>query len=93
MDPSCADAHAALAAILFFSAWNWSGAKKSLERALEPNPGHTEARLLYGQVLEALGRVEEGLESKLRASATMQSAAVHLQISVCYWHQGFRRCR
>jgi DNA-binding winged helix-turn-helix (wHTH) protein len=88
MDPACADAQVALAAVLFFSEWNWPAAKKSFERALELDPAHTEARILYGQLLEALGRIEEGLQSKLRAlERDPQSAAVHLQISMSYWHQ------
>jgi tetratricopeptide (TPR) repeat protein len=60
MDDWCADAQAALAAVLFWSEWNWAGAERSLERALEINPNHTEAYLLYGRLLEARGRVEEG---------------------------------
>jgi len=34
MDPGCADAQAALGAVLFFSEWNWAAAERSLQRAL-----------------------------------------------------------
>jgi tetratricopeptide (TPR) repeat protein len=88
MDPACADAQVALGAVLFFSEWNWADAKRSLERALELNPHHTEAYLLYGQLLEALGRLEEGLETKMRAlERDPHSPMVHLQISISYWNQ------
>jgi DNA-binding winged helix-turn-helix (wHTH) protein len=88
MDPACADAQVALGAVLFFSEWNWAGAKKSLERALELNPHHTEAYVLYGQLLEALGKLEEGLETKMRAlERDPHSPMVHLQVSISYWNQ------
>ena len=42
MDAANADAQAALGAVLFLSDWNWVGAERSLRRALELNPSHTE---------------------------------------------------
>ena len=88
MDPGCADAQAALGAVLFFSEWNWTAAERSLQRALELNPIHTEAYLLYGQLLEALGRLAEGLAMKQKAlERDPDSPLVHLQISMSYWHQ------
>ncbi|MBK5293568.1 MAG: winged helix-turn-helix domain-containing protein [Acidobacteriia bacterium] len=88
MDSGCADAQVALGAVLFFSEWNWAGAKRSLERALELNPNHTEAYLLHGQLLEALGRLEEGLAMKQKAlERDPFSPLVHLQISMSYWNQ------
>ncbi|HSD67817.1 MAG TPA: winged helix-turn-helix domain-containing protein, partial [Vicinamibacteria bacterium] len=65
MDDACADAQVALGAVLFRGDWNWTGAERSLERALRLNPNHTEAYLQYGSLLEALGRIAEGLEMKL----------------------------
>ena len=88
MDASCADAQVALGAVLFFSEWNWAGAERSLKRALQLNSNHSEAYLLYGQLLEALGRLKEGLETKLRAlERDPHSPMVHLQISMSYWNQ------
>jgi len=52
------------------------------------NPNHSEAYLIYGQLLEALGRLNEGLEKKMRAlERDPFSPLVHLQISLSYWHQ------
>ena len=86
MDDACADAQVALGAVLFWSEWDWAGAKRSLERALEINPNHTEAYLLYGQLLEAQGSLEEGLAMKLRAlERDPFSPLVHLQISMSYF--------
>jgi DNA-binding winged helix-turn-helix (wHTH) protein/tetratricopeptide (TPR) repeat protein len=88
MDDACADAQVALGEVLFLGDWNWIGAERSLQRALQFDPHHTEAHLLYGQLLEALGKLEEGLQMKLKALARDPfSASVHLQISMSYWNQ------
>jgi tetratricopeptide (TPR) repeat protein len=88
MDDSSSDAQVALGAVLFFSEWNWVGAQRSLMRALQLNPNHSEGYLLYGELLDALGRLEEGLQMKMRAlERDPFSPLVHLQISLSYWHQ------
>lgn len=88
MDDARADAQVALGAVLFRGDWNWIGAERGFERALRLNPNHTEAYLQYGSLLEAVGRLEEGLEMKLRAlERDPFSPLVHLQISVAYFFQ------
>jgi tetratricopeptide (TPR) repeat protein len=88
MDACNADAQVALATVLFLSDWNWNGARRSLERALELSRDHTEGWLLYGRLLEALGHLDEGLAAKQRVlERDPLSAAVHLQIALSYWNQ------
>jgi DNA-binding winged helix-turn-helix (wHTH) protein/Tfp pilus assembly protein PilF len=88
MDPANADAQVALATVLFLSDRNWSGARRSVERALEIDPDHAEGWLLYGRLLEALGRLDEGLQAKQKAlERNPASAAVHLQIALSFWNQ------
>jgi DNA-binding winged helix-turn-helix (wHTH) protein/Tfp pilus assembly protein PilF len=88
MDDGSADAQVALGAVLFLSEWNWLGAEKSFVRALELNRDHSDAYLLYGRLAESLGRLDEGLELKLRALEREPfSPVVHLQISMSYWNQ------
>ena len=87
-DDSCADAQVALAAVSFLGQWDWVGAERALQRALEINPNHTEAYLLYGRLLDALGRLQEGLEAKMRAlERDPLSPLVHQAISMSYWNQ------
>jgi DNA-binding winged helix-turn-helix (wHTH) protein/tetratricopeptide (TPR) repeat protein len=87
LDGDCADAHVALAAVQLSGDWDWSAAEASLNRALHLNPNHTEAYLLYGRLLEAVGAVREGLEMKLKAlERDPLSPGVHLQIALSYWH-------
>jgi tetratricopeptide (TPR) repeat protein len=88
LDDSCADAQAALGAVMFLSEWDWVGAERSLRRALDLNPNHTEAYLWLGRLLEAIGRLDEGLRMKQRAlERDPFSPHVHLQISLSYWSQ------
>ena len=88
MDDACADAQVALGTVMFLGDWNWTGARRSLERALELDPNHTEAYLLYGRLLEALGDVDAALASKQKAlERDPSSALVHLQIALSHWNQ------
>jgi DNA-binding winged helix-turn-helix (wHTH) protein/Tfp pilus assembly protein PilF len=88
MDDACADAQLALGTVLFLSEWNWAGAERSLSRAIELNPAHTEAYLVYGSLMEALGQLPRGLDMKQKAlERDPLSPLVHLQLSLSYWHQ------
>ena len=88
LDASSADAQVALGIVLFLSEWNWVGAERSLRRALKLNPNHTEGYLVCGRLMEALGRLDEGLELKHKAlERDPFSPLVHLQIALSYWNQ------
>jgi DNA-binding winged helix-turn-helix (wHTH) protein len=88
MDPICTAAQTALGAVLFFSEWDWLAAERSLCRALELDAEQTEAYLLYGQLLEALGQFERGLAEKRKAlELEPRSPLVHFSISFSYWNQ------
>ena len=69
MDSGSADAQVALGTVLFLSEWDWTAAERSLRRALEINPDHTEALLQHGSLQEALGRLDDGLRCKQQALA------------------------
>ena len=85
LDDAAADAQVALGAVMFLSEWDWIGAERSLQRALELNPTHAQARLLYGRLLEAQGRLADGLAMKLRAlEHDPFSPSVHLAIALSY---------
>jgi hypothetical protein len=45
MDSGSADAQVALGTVLFLGEWDWVGAERSLRRAMEINPDHTETLL------------------------------------------------
>jgi len=88
MDGECADAQSALGIVLFLSEWDWPAAERSLRRALEINPDHTEALVHYGNLMEALGKLEEGLRFKQQALARdPRSPFVLVQIAISCWNQ------
>jgi DNA-binding winged helix-turn-helix (wHTH) protein len=87
-DDASADARTALGAVMFFGEWDWLGAERSLQRALDVHPSHTQARLLYGRLLDAQRRFDDALAMKLRALETDPfSPSVHLAIAHSYWNQ------
>src|SRR5215471_12582797 len=51
IDDTVAEAHDALAAVLFWYDWDWPGAKREFERALALNPNYARAHNWYGQYL------------------------------------------
>jgi serine/threonine-protein kinase len=67
LDPGLAEAHATLADVRFYWAWDWDGAGTAYRRALELNPSLADARVRYAYHLAAMGRVDEGLAEVRRA--------------------------
>jgi TolB-like protein/DNA-binding winged helix-turn-helix (wHTH) protein len=66
LDPALAEAHLKLARLLFYRAWNWSGADKEFRRTIELNPNFAQARAEYADYLDAMGRLDEGMREFLQ---------------------------
>jgi serine/threonine-protein kinase len=62
-DPDLPDAHAEAAAQAFFFNWDWKGAEREWQTAMQSPAGHVEPDLLLGYSLQcfALGRLEDAL--------------------------------
>src|SRR4029453_5463642 len=88
LDDECADAHVALGQVLFLGEWDWTGAERSFQRALEINPDHPETFLHYGGLMEALGRLDRGLQLKQQALERDPTSPLTLAlIAVSFWNQ------
>jgi len=61
LDETSAEAHTALALVQFSHDWDWSGAERSVTRALELNPGYADARYLFAHLLGHIGQLERGI--------------------------------
>jgi tetratricopeptide (TPR) repeat protein len=61
LDPSLAEAHIAMAAVLEAYDWNWKGAEREYKRAIELNPSLAGAHAWYGMFLRDRGRVKEAI--------------------------------
>jgi tetratricopeptide (TPR) repeat protein len=62
IDPSLAEAHAAMGSVLMFYDFNWIGAEQELHRATQLSPSLAGAHDLYGQLLATLGRADRARE-------------------------------
>jgi DNA-binding winged helix-turn-helix (wHTH) protein len=88
LDDRCADAHAAIGTVLLMNDWDWVAAERAIERALALDPNHTEAYVLYGRLLDAVGDTRPALAMKMKAlERDADSPFVHLEIALSYWHQ------
>jgi len=67
LDDQLADAHSSLAFCLMFHDWDWAGAEREFQRAIELNPSYVVARPWYAYELSALGRDVEACTECQRA--------------------------
>jgi TolB-like protein/DNA-binding winged helix-turn-helix (wHTH) protein/Tfp pilus assembly protein PilF len=67
IDENLAEGHFALAWIKFAYDWDWAGAEKEFQRAIELNPNHAQAHFRYSILLTSLGRFDEALTEIKRA--------------------------
>jgi eukaryotic-like serine/threonine-protein kinase len=62
LDDTLAHGHTALASVLFYGDWDWQGADREFQRALDLNRNDADAHRMYSVYLTAMGRVDEALK-------------------------------
>ena len=67
LDDRLAEAHSALGLIKTFYEWDWAGAERELQRAVELNPNSAHSFHLYGIYLCIAARFDESLAAYTRA--------------------------
>ena len=67
IDDKLAEAHASLGWIKTYYDWDWSGAEREFQRAIQLNPSYATAHQWYGNELEYMGRREESIAEHKRA--------------------------
>jgi TolB-like protein/DNA-binding winged helix-turn-helix (wHTH) protein/Tfp pilus assembly protein PilF len=67
LDPSLAEAHAALAVVKLSSDWDWPGAESEFKQAIALNPNYATAHHWYSHYLLAMGRLDEAVRELERA--------------------------
>jgi TolB-like protein/thioredoxin-like negative regulator of GroEL len=61
LDPSLADAHAAMGSIKMLRVWDWAGADVEFHRALELEPGNARVVRDFAALAKVMGRLDESL--------------------------------
>jgi class 3 adenylate cyclase/TolB-like protein/Flp pilus assembly protein TadD len=67
LDESQAEAHASLAYVKFRIDWDWTGAEKEFQRALQLKPGYARAHEWYALYLSIMGRFDDAMKEMMRA--------------------------
>jgi TolB-like protein/Tfp pilus assembly protein PilF len=65
--PDLPEAQLALAMTRLYADWDWNGAQTQFLRALELDPGNSEAHFYYSHYLAAVGRFDEAVAAARRA--------------------------
>lgn len=67
IDDELAEAHTALGVVRHRFEWDWAGAEREFERALQLDPGYAYAHHMYGWYLISLGSLDKALAEFARA--------------------------
>ena len=86
MDDSLSEAHTSLAWAKFVHDWDWAGAEREFQRAIELNPSYPTAHNWYGEYLMAVGRINDALPQLNRAhDLNPQSPVINTALG-SYWY-------
>jgi Tfp pilus assembly protein PilF len=80
LDPTSADAHAALAVVRYKGQWNWAQAEKEFKTALELDSNSSAAHVAYGNFLETLARFDEAIAELKRAEELDPLSVVNMVV-------------
>jgi tetratricopeptide (TPR) repeat protein len=81
IDDSLAEAHASLALILWNYDWDWSGAAREHQRAIELNPGYANAHHWYAGLLLIMGRHAEAI-AEIRKARELDPLSIRINANV-----------
>jgi len=80
LDNSLAEAHLAVAEVLFYQDWDFAGAENEFKKTLEENRNYSTGHQWYGEFLSIMGRHKEAIREEQEALALDPlSAIIHLQ--------------
>ncbi len=85
IDENLAEAYPALAYARHYHDWNWAGAERDYQRALELNPNYASAHQFYGTFLLSTGRSEEGF-ARMRKARELDPLSLIINSAVGWLH-------
>src|SRR5262249_49541439 len=88
-DDMLAEAHTTLARVLMVYDWDWSGAEKEFQRALELNPRYAVAHQWYGEYSMLMGRRDKAIEEvKYALQLEPLSLVLNFELALVYYLAG-----
>jgi DNA-binding winged helix-turn-helix (wHTH) protein/TolB-like protein/Flp pilus assembly protein TadD len=89
IDDSLAEGHSALGGVKLLYEWDWPGAHRELERAIELNPNYADAHELSGYYYWVTGQLDTAIAELRRAQALAPlSAIITLDVAQALYYQG-----
>ena len=91
LDPTLSEAHATLGTVKEEFEWDWSGADREFQLAIELGPGSATAHHWYSEYLLRVGRTEEGL-AQIREALELDPASPVMNAELggdLYWARQF----
>jgi len=89
LDETLVEGHAALAMIKLYHEWDWTGAEKAFQRALELNPSLAMTHYHYAWYLALFGRLDEAIVEHKRARELDPLNPLHTaHLGKLYWIGG-----
>lgn len=81
IDGSLGEAHSSLANILTDFEWDWRGAQKEYERAIELNPNHAHGHHVYANYLAKIGRMDQAID-ELKKAKELDPLSLHINVGL-----------
>ena len=81
LDPDLAEAHTALAAVLWLDGWQWEKAEAEFKRSLELSPNYPTANHWYAEYIMTMGRHEEAM-IRIRKSQDLDPLSLIISVAV-----------
>ena len=93
LDNSLAEAHTALAFVLFYGDWDFPAAEKELLEAIDLKPSYVVAHHWYAEYLSAMGRHEQALAEIKRAQELVpfRLSCSSLEVKTVIWRDDTMR--
>jgi len=89
LDPLFPEAHAAMAEIQLYYDWDWDGARRSFQRALQLSPNLAMARAHYAWHEQLMGNIDEALDHMARAQQIAPvTPIITTWLGWLYWSNG-----
>jgi tetratricopeptide (TPR) repeat protein len=84
LDDSLSEAHTALAGVMFFYDWDWAGAEKEMQHAIELNPSSANAHELYGNYLVAMNESKAIAELQVARQLNPSALTTYASLLAAY---------